>query len=183
VSLFLRGILWFTLYVLLVLAPGAVAVVADPFDTPRPMLVEVSAALGLVAFAVVAVQFALVSRFQASSRPFGTDALVQFHQYIGGIALALVIAHPLLLNAAGMPWGTWIPFGAGLATQSGAIALWALVLLVVTTVLRRRLRLVYEVWQVLHLGLATLAGGAMLVHVLAVNGYTRAAPVRSTLLV
>lgn len=181
-SLLIRGILWFTLYMLLVLAPGAVAMIADPFDAPRPMLAETSAALGLVAFGVVAMQFALVSRFQASSRPFGTDALVQFHQYIGGMALGLVIAHPLLLNVAGMPWSAWNPFDPGLAARSGAIALWALMLLVVTTVLRRRLRLVYEAWQLLHLALATLAGVTMLVHVLAVNGYTQAAPVRFTLL-
>lgn len=181
-SLLVRGMLWFTLYMGLVLAPGAVAVIADPFDAPRPMLVEISAALGLVAFAVIATQFALVSRFQASSKPFGTDALVQFHQYIGGIALALVIAHPLLLNAAGLPGGAWNPFDPGLATRSGAIALWALVLLVVTTVFRRRLRLAYEAWQLLHLALATLAGVAMLVHVLAVNGYTRTVPVRFTML-
>jgi predicted ferric reductase len=175
--------LWFALYMMLMLAPGAMAIIADPFDTPRSILVEISAALGLVAFAVIATQFALVSRFQASSRPFGTDALVQFHQYIGGIALALVIAHPLLLSAAGMPWSGWNPFDPGLATRSGTIALWALVCLVVTTVLRRRLRLAYEAWQILHLALATLAGVAMLVHVLAVNGYTRAAPVRFTVLV
>jgi predicted ferric reductase len=65
--------------------------------------------------------------------------------------------------------------------QSGAVALWALVFLVVTTVARRRLRLAYEAWQGLHLGLAILAAVATLVHVLAVNGYARAAPLRYTL--
>ena len=183
VNLPIRGLLWFALYVMLALAPGVVALVADPFDTPRPMLVEVSVALGLVAFAVIAAQFALVSRFQASSRPFGTDALMQFHQYIGGIAFALVVAHPLLLGAAGTPWSAWSPFGTGVAARSGAVALWALVGLVATTVFRRRLRLGYEEWQILHLTLATLAGVAMVAHVLAVNGYTRATPVRLTLLI
>jgi hypothetical protein len=78
VRLLIRGLLWFSLYLILALTPGVVALVADPFDAPRPMLVEVSVALGFAAFAVIATQFALVSRFQASSRPFGTDALVQF---------------------------------------------------------------------------------------------------------
>ena len=127
--------------------------------------------------------FALVSRFQASSRPFGTDALVQFHQYIGGIALALSIAHPLLLGVAGLSWRAWDPLRGGLAGQSGATAFWALVLLVVTTVWRRRLRLSYEAWQMLHLALATLTGLALVTHALAVGGYSRAAPVRFVLLI
>jgi len=182
VSLLIRGLLWFTLYLILVLAPGVVALVADPFDTPRPALVEVSVALGFAAFAVIAAQFALVSRFQASSRPFGTDALVQFHQYIGGIALALVVAHPLLLNATGMSWSAWNPAHGGLAVGSGAISLWALVFLVATTVIRRRLHLSYERWQRLHLALAMLTGLAMLVHALAVSGYSSAAPVQFALL-
>jgi len=54
-----------------------------------------SVALGFFAYPVVAMQFALVSRLQTSSRPFGTDALVQFHQYVGVLGLALVLAHPL----------------------------------------------------------------------------------------
>ena len=180
-SLTIRGILWFGAYVAMVLAPGVVAMAADPFTAPRPALVEISVALGLVAFAVMVAQFALVSRLQASSRPFGTDALIQFHQYIGFIGLALVVAHPLLLTASGLPWSTWNPFSGRVAMQSGAVALWALVLLVVTTVARQRLRLAYEAWQGLHLGLAILAAVAMLVHVLAVNGYARAAPLRYTL--
>jgi predicted ferric reductase len=178
VRLFARGVALFTLYVLLVLAPGIAAIAADPFGTARPRPLEISVALGFVGFAVIAVQFALVSRLQASSKPFGTDALVQFHQYIGGIALALVVAHPLLLNAAGLPWNAWNPFIGNAAMRSGALAAWAVVALVATTVMRRRLRLQYEPWQLLHLALAVLTGAAMLAHVLAVNGYTRMAPVR-----
>lgn len=182
-SMVIRGLLWFALYLAVVMAPGVVALVVDPFDTPRPALVEMSVAFGFVAFAVIAAQFALVSRFQASSRPFGTDALVQFHQYIGGIGLGLAIAHPLLLTAAGLPWSAWNPLAGGLTVQSGAIALWALVLLVATTVWRRKLQLSYEAWQRLHLALAALTGLALVAHALAVNGYSRAAPVRVAVLI
>jgi predicted ferric reductase len=179
----IRARAWVGLYVVLVVAPGVVALLADPFDTPRAASVEISVALGFVAFAVIAVQFVLVSRFQASSRPFGTDALVQFHQYIGGIALALVIAHPLLLGVTGLPWSAWNPARGSLAMRSGAMALWALVLLATTTIGRRRLRLSYETWQVLHLALAILLGVSMLLHALAMRGYSSALPVRLVLLV
>jgi predicted ferric reductase len=177
-----RGIAWFAVYLLLALLPAAVALLYDPFPAPRPAWIELGVALGLLAFPLVMIQFALVSRLAASSRPFGTDALVQFHQYIGLVCLALVIAHPLALNATGLPWQTWNPFAGALGPRSGALALWAIVLLVGSTLLRKRLRLPYEVWQGLHLALSIGAAAAMTIHVLVVNGYARAAPVRYVLL-
>ena len=176
------GVLWFTVYLVAVLAPSVVALITDPFTEPRQTIVELSAAIGLVAFAVIAMQFALVSRFQASSRPFGTDALVQFHQYLGGVALALALLHPFLLNGAGLPWAAWNPLRGSLAMRSGVLGVLALLLLVATTVWRRRLRLSYEAWQSLHLALAVLAAGSMVVHALSQNGYSRTTPVRLTLL-
>ena len=128
-------------------------------------------------------QFALVSRLRAASLPFGTDALVQFHQYIGFVCLALVILHPLALTAADLSWRAWNPLAGTLAARSGAAALWALVLLAVTTACRRPLRLRYEVWQGLHLLLSVGAAGAMTVHAVAAGGYARVASVRDVILV
>jgi len=173
-----RGIAWFSCYVLLVVAPAAIAVAVDPFPVPRPALVEISVALGLLAFPLVLAQFALVSHLQAASRPFGTDALVQFHRYMGFLALAFVIAHPVLLNLRVLPWSGWSPFSGNPVFRSGAVASWAIVALVVTTVLRRRLRLSYEAWRTVHLALALTAAAAMVAHVLAVNGYSRPGPMR-----
>lgn len=178
----LRGIAWFGLYLALVLLPAATALVFDPFPAPRPSWLELGVALGLLAFPLVMIQFGLVSRLAASSRPFGTDALIQFHQYIGLVCLGLVVAHPLALSASGLPWHTWNPFAGTLGVQSGALALWAIVLLASSTLLRRPLRLRYEVWQGLHLALSIAAAAAMTIHVLVVGGYSRAAPVRYVLL-
>jgi predicted ferric reductase len=182
VTLVGRGIFWLALYVLLVVTPLAVAVLADPFPAPRPALVEVSVAVGLVAYSLVLIQFALVSHLQASSRPFGTDALVQFHRYIGFAALAFIIGHPILLNITGLPWSAWAPLSSSRVTSSGAVALYAIVALVFTTVLRRRLRLSYEVWRTIHLAMSITAVAAMLVHVLAADGYGRSASMRVVLL-
>ena len=175
-----RGIAWFSVYVLLVVAPMSVAIAADPFPLPRPALVEISVALGLLAFPLVLVQFALVSHLRASSRPFGTDALVQFHRYMGFLTLAFVIAHPILLNVVGLPWSDWSPLSRNTVARSGAIALWALVALVVTTVLRR-LRPLYETWRSVHLALSIAATTAIVMHILAVNGYSRPGSMRAVL--
>jgi hypothetical protein len=75
VSLFVRGFIWFGLYLLLVALPAAVAVIVDPFDAPRPALVETSVALGPLAFR--SSQFSLRS-CPASGRARGHSALTRW---------------------------------------------------------------------------------------------------------
>lgn len=177
-SRYFHGLAWFGLYVLLVVLPAAVAVLIDPFESPRPSAVEISVALGLLAYPLVMVQFALVSHLQASSRPFGTDALVQFHQYVGFLCVFFVVAHPVLLNLQGLPWPVWNPLGGTPATRTGVIATLAILVIAGTTVFRKRLGLSYEWWQRLHYAFAMAAAVALPVHAVAVDGYTRAAPMR-----
>lgn len=176
-----RGVAWFSAYVALVVAPLAVAAGVDPYPLPRSALSEISAALGLLAFPVILAQFALVSHLRAASRPFGTDALVQFHRYMGFVALAIVLAHPLLLNVAALPWSAWSPVSASPIARSGAVALWAIVALVLTTVKRGRLGLSYEAWRWLHVALSVVAVIAAGLHVRSVNGYAAAASLQGLL--
>ena len=122
-----RALGWFAFYVLLVVMPAIVAAVTDPITASRPALLEFSVGLGLLAFSLILVQFALVSHVKGSSRPFGTDALVAFHGYMGLLALAFVLLHPALLNLQGLPLTTWLPFGGSAAAVSGALALWGIV--------------------------------------------------------
>jgi predicted ferric reductase len=49
------------------------------------------------------------------------------------------------------------------------------------TIWRRRLRLSYETWRLTHLALSIVAATAMLVHVLAANGYSRSGEVQIVL--
>ncbi len=170
-SLVLRGLVWFGLYVALTLLPLAVGWWERPWDTPRSMLVEASVAAGFVALPLMVVQFALVSRLRPASRPFGTDSLMQFHAQMGIVAMVAATAHPVLLLWHGVPVTTWNPFSGPWLLQSGAIAFWAAVLITLTSVFRRRLRLGYEAWQLLHLVLAVAITAAMVLHVLAARGY------------
>ena len=168
---------------MLAVGPAGVAIAVDPFTVPRPALVELGVGLGLVAVPVVLMQFALVSHLRGASRPFGTDALVQFHRYMGFLALALVIAHPVLLIVVNLSWSALSPLSGDTTSRTGAVAVWALVGLVVTTVLRRRVRLSYETWQIMHLALAITAVTAMVLHLRAVRGYTGTGPVAAVLAV
>lgn len=173
-----RGVLLPAVYTCAVLTPAVLALAFDPFTADRQRLVELSGALGLFAVPVVLLQFALISRIRSVSRWLGTDALIQFHQYAGLLSLLLIVLHVVLLNVAWLPLRTWSPFSGPRATQFGAVAFWALVALIVTTVWRRGLRVSYESWRSLHLGLALVATAALAAHLLAVHGYARAGAMR-----
>lgn len=178
-TLALRGLVWFGLYLALVMLPLGVAAWTDPFPAARPAAVELGAAFGLVAFALLMVQFALVSRLDGATRPFGADALLQFHGQMGLVGLGLVAAHALVLP---VPFSAWQPIEGSLATRSGAAALWALAVLVLTSRERRRFGLSYEAWQGIHLAASAVIAATMTVHALAVSGYARAPAMRWLLL-
>lgn len=171
--------LWFSAYVSLVCLPLVVAALSDPLAAPRPILADIGVAFGLLGLALLLVQFALVSRLRPVSRPFGSDALMQWHRGMGIAALVFVIVHPLL--APEVTWRAWNPFGGPAGPQAGAIAFWATAAIVVSSMWRRRLRLGYEVWRAAHLLLALLVAAAAFWHALAMGPYSSAPAVRWTL--
>lgn len=182
-QLLFRGILWFGLYLALVLLPLGVALLSDPVEHPRPLLLELGVAIGFIAFTVMTFEFALVGRLRAAAEPFGVDALMQFHRQMGIAAFVFVLAHVVALSSFHFAPTLLNPFGGSPAARSGAIALWALVVLVVTSVWRTRARLRYEVWQWIHALTAVSIVIASLAHLLAVNRYLSAPVLRAVLIV
>lgn len=170
------------LYAALVLAPLGLAWRVDPFDAPRPKAVDVSAALGFVGFAILTIQFALVSRLSSLSRLFGNDVLMQFHRDVALVAAAVVFAHPLMLAGAGVSGWMWSPFHGTPASRAGAVAVWTVAIVIVTSLYRRRLRLSYETWQIVHLAGACVIAGASLAHIAWIGRYAGAPALRWTLL-
>ena len=72
-------------------------------------------ALGFVALAMIGLQFAITARFRHVAAPYGIDILLRFHRQVSLLAVALVLAHPVilfatrpgavsLLNVAAAPW-------------------------------------------------------------------------------
>lgn len=177
-GLVFRGVVWFGLYCALLLLPLSVAYITDPVAHARPFRVEFSVALGFVAFAVLTVEFALVSRLKAASGPFGTDALMLFHRQMGLVAAAFVALHVAVLLAPDLRADLAARLAARGAAAGGTVAALALAVLVVSSLARRRLRLRYEVWQAVHVVGAIAITAASLVHVLAIDGYTGATAVR-----
>lgn len=174
-SVVVRGIGWIALYVAVAVVPLVFAVIG-PVEGGRGFWVEFSVALGFVGMSMLGAQFALVARFRAVAAPFGEDALVQFHRQISYVALAFIVAHPILLQIGGLDIVALLnlaeaPWRARCAVTSTVL----LLVVVATSIWRRRLRIRYEVWQLAHGVLSVAVVGLALAHMLLVGYYLDAA--------
>ncbi len=168
------------LYGLIALAPLALA--AATGARQRSVAGEFAVGMGLVALAMLLMQFISSGRYERVSGRAGMDRTLRFHQLTAYGLLLFCLLHPLLfgLPAALADWaslGEWPErLGFMLAAphlRSGVIALVLLVLLVPLGVLRSRLPMPYELWRSLHVLLAVGAVSASLHHVLAVGAYSQ----------
>jgi len=169
----LVGLALIAAYVAICLAP--LAIVSIGYHAPRrPFLIELSVALGYVGLAMMVLQFTLVSRIRWLAEPFGIDILHRFHRQVSFVALAFVLAHPLLLLVQSAP--TYLPlfdlrtapWRARFAVSSVA----ALLLVVFVSLWRRKLRIPYEVWKLSHGVLSVSVMGLALAHMVGVNRFT-----------
>jgi predicted ferric reductase len=168
----IRGTIWFGAYLAVVLVPlifAAMGVVEDD----RGFWREFAVALGFVGLSMLGLQFVLVARLRAVAAPFGEDALVHFHRYMGYTGTVFILAHPILLIVLVDP--SYIervnPITAPWAGRFGTLAILCLLAVVVTSIWRLALRISYEVWQGIHLVLSTVAITAALVHVELIHYY------------
>jgi predicted ferric reductase len=106
--LIVRGIIWYGLYLFLILLPIGMAAVAAPARAAQSFLVEVAVGAGFIGFSLMALEFALITRFEAADAPFGEDSLQLFHNIMGTVALGFILTHPILLILSGYPAACWI---------------------------------------------------------------------------
>lgn len=167
-----RGLIWFGGYVAVIVVPLIFAGIGI-VDDDRGFWREFAVALGFVGLSMMGLQFVLVARLRAVAAPFGEDALVHFHRYMGYTGTIFILAHPILLIVLVDP--NYLervnPFTAPWAGRFGTLSIVCLAVVIATSAWRSRLRITYEVWQRLHLVLSTVAITAALVHVELIHHY------------
>ncbi|HSG16802.1 MAG TPA: ferredoxin reductase family protein [Anaerolineae bacterium] len=172
-----RGIIWYGLYLFLILLPLATAIIASPNRVDPPFLSALGIAAGFIGFSLMALEFSLISRIESAAEPFGEDSLQLFHNIMGVTALGFILAHPILLIVSGYPASCWLnPFSAcaNTATIFAALSILALLLLIITSLWRKQLRIRYEFWYAAHGLLALFIVFAALVHIFVLGRYTSA---------
>jgi len=152
-----RSGLWLALYVLLALYP-ILWLAAVPAPGRPSFREELASVLGFLALSTMAMQFLLTARFQWLAPPFGTDLVYAFHRHVTAAMLAFAILHPIVLFGPDVAaLGAWLlPWNVPSSIGAGVLSLYALLLVAVTSYARRRLRLPYDGWRILH-GLAALS--------------------------
>jgi predicted ferric reductase len=166
----IRGVLWLQAYFVLAVLPLLLAFIQ--LHPGRGFWINFSVALAFVGLAMMGLQFVMVARARLVVWPFGIDAVLQYHRQISYVALAFIVAHPVilfiddsrfvgLLNLTSDPW----------RAKFGIASVLLLIALVATSVFRSRLGLSYDAWQFLHAALAVGAVATALAHVALVDYY------------
>jgi predicted ferric reductase len=169
-SLAIRGVFWVGVYIAVVAGPLVFALVDAPEG--RDFWTEFSVALGFIGLSMMGMQFVLVARFRSVAAPFGEDAVVQFHRQMSYVATAFVLAHPVILFVARTELLSLLNvFEAPWRARFAVASVLLLVVVMVSSIWRSRLRLSYEAWQLLHAVVSTLAVVAALVHMFLVGHY------------
>lgn len=168
----ISGVFWISLYLVVVLVPVFLMLV-PPTPSGRHFWLEFSVALGFVGLTQIGIQFLLIARFKSVTAPYGIDAILKYHRQIAMVALAIILAHPLIIvidNPSRLKLLN--PFGGNMASRSALGSVLALLLIVVTSVYRERLKLNYEWWRYTHLTLGVLAIALAQLHVSMAGLYT-----------
>lgn len=164
---------WIGAYLVLTLLPLLVLLLYPPTPNDnRGFWTEFSVGLGFIGLAMMALQFALTARLNRIEASYGIDIILQFHRYISLVAFAFILIHPTilfvtrpetlqLLNFFEAPW----------RARAAVLSTLALIVLVITSVGRKRLKIPYEAWQSLHGALAVCALALGIVHALGVGYY------------
>lgn len=173
-----RGLILVALAFVLVATPFAVVLLGER-PAARSLLWDLSMGLGFGGLSLAALQFVLSARIRWITHPFGADIVIQFHRYLSHGAVLLMLAHFLILYVRyhdDLP--ALNPIEAPWPATAGRAALLCFLGLIVTSELRRRLRLRYEAWRHLHLGLALLGFAAAMAHALGAGAFTAQADKR-----
>jgi len=170
--------LWIAVYVFTLVSPLPLLALAPPRGGDR--LDMFALYLGYVGFTSYALQLVLPARLPHLTPTFGMPLLVRVHRFVGSLVLAFVALHVAIFAVHRPEYRAWLlwPFDDPLRAQLGWIAVLALVLLLVTTWWRRRLRIPFEAWRLAHLLLGLAGTSAALAHVLVISWYSAFAPVR-----
>ena len=173
----MRPIILIILYFAITLAPLVLA--WSGARAPRSVHDELASGAGLLAFAIILVEFVLSGRFRFVSGRIGMDVTMRIHQLVARTALVLALVHPFLYTAPFAVQRPWDPtrqltlttdFGA---LVSGAIAFVLIPAFVLLSITRDQLPYKYETWRLLHGLGAMLIAGLVLHHTLEAGRYSQ----------
>lgn len=173
----MKPLVLIVLYVAVVFLPLALAWTRG--FPARSFANELATGAGILAYAIILVEFVLSGRFRLVSGRVGMDVTMRFHQLLARTALVLALVHPFLYRG---PFGAQLPWDPTreltLATDYGGLSTglitWVLLAgFVAFSIYRDQLPYKYETWRLMHGVGALLIAGFGLHHTLHLGRYSQ----------
>jgi len=146
--------------------------------TPRSPWDELATGLGIVALAMILIEFLQLGRFRAITARVGSDVVMRAHQLLARAALVFVVLHPFFYVSPMGPAPAWdttrqTALEYGWPALWPGIAAWLLLgALVAMAIGRDILGYRYEVWRALHGALAVVVAGLGVLHAVRAGRYS-----------
>jgi predicted ferric reductase len=145
---------------------------------PRTLWDELATGAGMLAFAIILVEFVLSGRFRTVSGKIGMDVTMRAHQLLARSALVLALIHPFLYTTGFNPPLPWddtrqATLAGDVASLATGVLAWVLLpAFVLIAIGRDRVGFSYETWRWMHGLGALLIAGLLLHHALAAGRYS-----------
>jgi len=169
-----HAVAWVLVYLFLVAFP-LLALLIGPMPKGGGYAWDFAMALGFGGLAIMGLQFVLTARFRRATAPFGTDIIYYFHRWaaIGGVLLLVV--HYLVLRVGFAPaLEPANPLSAPWPMTAGRVSLVLFVVVIATSLWRKKLGTDYDRWRIWHGVMAVIAVVLAIMHIQGVGHYTRA---------
>ena len=157
-----RRVIFYIIFFVLLFLPAIAMLISW---IPRDIIVNVSVLLGFLGLALAGLQLIPIAKLNWLADALDMDKVYSTHHLISILAIVLVLLHPIILLI------TSKVFRAGFALNSGWIGLAGLILIGLTSGLRKRLNLGYVPWLGLHNLLTAIILVFGLWHMFRVNYY------------
>ena len=157
-----RRVIFYIIFFVLLFLPAVAMLIVW---IPRDIIVNISVLLGFIGLALAGLQLIPIAKLNWLADALDMDKVYSTHHLISILAIVLVLLHPIILLI------TSKVFRAGFALNSGWIGLAGLILIGLTSGLRKRLNLGYVPWLGLHNLLTAIILVFGLWHMFRVNYY------------
>jgi predicted ferric reductase len=174
VKRWLKAVVWILVYLLLASFPLLV-LLTGPVPKGGGFWWDFAMALGFAGLAMMGLQFFLTARFRRATAPFGIDIIYYFHRWAAVAGASLILAHYAILRVRhGEALGPADPLTAPWQMTAGRLALFLFLVLIVSSLWRKQLRIDYDRWRIWHGLLAVAALLLAIAHIQGVGYYTHA---------
>ncbi len=157
-----RRVIFYIIYFVLLLLPAVAMMIVW---IPRDIIVNVSVLLGFIGLALAGLQLVPIAKMNWLADALDMDRVYSSHHILSIFSIVLVLLHPVILLI------TDKVFRTGFTLTAGWIGLAGLVLIGLTSALRKKIKLGYLPWLGLHNLLTALILVFGLWHMFKVNYY------------